>query len=182
MKQLLASAVAAALLHITPTVTLVKRPDAVKQLLPGAEQFFAREFHLSGQDAHRLHEDAGDWSPENGVLTFYVGKQTGNEVGALEFVRVDTPHGPLEVAVSFTPQRTVRGVIVTKVTVETKPWVLAALQAGLTEHYRGLKPTDTPSGAEAVKGRVGELPDYMAHHVDEGVKRALVAYRDFYKT
>jgi len=181
MKLLLASAVAAALLHISPTVILVKRPDAVKQLLPGADGFVARELHLSDKDAHRLHEDAGDWSPENGVLTFYVGKQAGVEIGALEFVRVDTPHGALEVAASFTPQHTVRGVLVTKVTVETKPWVLAALQAGLTDHYRGLKPTDTPNGAAAIKGHVGELPDYMAHHVDEGVQRALVAYRDFYK-
>jgi hypothetical protein len=180
MKLLLASAVAAALLHISPTVVLVKRPDAVKQLLPGADQFVARELHLSGQDAHRLHE-ALDWSPENGVLTFYIGKQAGAEVGALEFVRVDTPHGALEVAASFTPQRTVRGVIVTKVTVETKPWVLAALQAGLTEHYRGLKLTDAPTGATAIKGKVGDLPDFMAQQVDRGVARALVAYREFYK-
>ena len=180
MKQLLARAVAAALLHISPTVILVKRPDAVKQLLPGADGFVAREFHLSSSDAHRLHE-ALDWSPENGVLTFYVGKEAGSEVGALEFVRVDTPHGALEVAASFTPQRNVRGVIVTKVTVETKPWVLAALQAGLTEHYRGLKPTDTPNGAAAIKGHVGDLPDFMAQQVDRGVARALVAYREFYK-
>lgn len=180
MKQLLASAVAAALLHISPTVILVKRPDAVKQLLPGADGFVARELHLSSSDAHRLHEVL-DWSPENGVLTFYVGKGAGSEVGALEFVRVDTPHGALEVAASFTPQRTVRGVIVTKVTVETKPWVLAALQAGLTEHYRGLKPTDTPNGAAAIKGHVGDLPAFMAQQVDRGVARALVAYREFYK-
>ena len=180
MKQLLASALVAALFHISPTVILVKRPDAVTQLLPGADGFVAREFHLSDPDAHRLHE-ALDWSPEDGVLTFYVGKDGGNEVGALEFVRVDTPHGPLEVAVSFTPQRTVRGVIVTKATVESKAWVLAALQAGLTEHYRGLKPTDAARGAAAIKDQVGALPDYMAEQVDKGVVRALVAYRDFYK-
>jgi hypothetical protein len=180
MKQLLASAVAAALLHITPTVVLVKRPDAVKELLPGADQFVARELHLSGPDAHRLHA-AVDWSPEDGVLTFYVGKQAGAEVGALEFLRVDTPHGPIEVAAGFTPQRTVRGVIVTKVTVETKSWVLAALQAGLTEHYRGLKLTDAPTGAAAIKSKVGDLPDFMAQEVDKGVTRALLVYRDFYK-
>jgi hypothetical protein len=82
---------------------------------------------------------------------------------------------------SFTPQRTVRGVIVTKVTVETKPWVLEALRAGLTEHYRGLKPTDAPTGAAAIKSHVGELPAFMAQQVDRGVARALVAYREFYK-
>jgi len=180
MRQLLASAVAAALLHISPTVILVKRPDAVKQLLPGADRFLARELHLSAHDAHRLHEVV-DWSPEDGVLTFFVGKEAGKDVGTLEFVRVDTPHGPLEVAVGFTPERTVRGVIVTKATVETKPWVLAALAAGLCERYRGLKPGDAPAGAAAIKAQVGELPDYMGQQVDKGVTRALVAYRDFYR-
>ena len=115
------------------------------------------------------------------MLTFFVGKEAGKDVGTLEFVRVDTPHGPLEVAVGFTPERTVRGVIVTKATVETKPWVLAALAAGLCERYRGLKPGDAPAGAAAIKAQVGELPDYMGQQVDKGVTRALVAYRDFYR-
>jgi hypothetical protein len=178
MKTLFLSAAAAALLHITPTVILVKRPDAVKQLLPGADQFLARELHLSGADAHRLHQSV-DWSPEDGVLTFYTGTEDAKTVGTLLFVRVDTPHGPVEVAVSFTPQRLVRGVIVTKATVETKPWVLEALRAGLVDHYRGLKPTDVPEGAAAIKNQVGELADYMAQEVDKGVHRALVAMSDF---
>ena len=119
-RPMLFAAIAAAL-HITPVVVLVKRPDAVQALLPGADAYFAREVHLSTPDAHRLHK-AVDWSPEDGVLTFYVGRTGSAAVGALEFVRVDTPHGPIEVAVGFTPQGTVRGVLVTKATVEMKPW------------------------------------------------------------
>jgi hypothetical protein len=178
MRTLLWSAAIAALLHITPTVILVKRTDAVNQLLPGADQFFARELHLSSVDAHRLHQSL-DWSPEDGVLTFYTGKADAKAVGTLLFVRVDTPHGPVEVAVSFTPQRVVRGVIVTKATVETKPWVLEALRAGLVDHYRGLTLTDAPAGAGAIKSHVGELADYIAQEVDKGVRRALVAMGDF---
>ena len=56
------AALAVALLHITPAVTLVKRPDAVHALLPGADAFVARDIHLSDRDAHRLHETV-DWSP-----------------------------------------------------------------------------------------------------------------------
>src|SRR5882672_2402242 len=114
MNFLMRAAVIAALLHITPVVVLVKRPDAVQTLLPGADAYVASEVHLSAKDAHRLHEGV-DWSPED---------------GALEFVRVDTPHGPIEVAVGFTPQGAVRGVVVTKATVEMKPWVLEAVAAG----------------------------------------------------
>src|SRR3989475_13165052 len=98
-------AATAAVLQIPPAVGLVKRPDAVQALLPGADAYFAREVHLSTPDAHRLHK-AVDWSPEDGVLTFYVGRTGSAAVGALEFVRVDTPHGPIAGAGRFTPQRT----------------------------------------------------------------------------
>ncbi len=181
MNNAIAGAAITALLHITPTVVLVKRPDAVKALLPEATAFLAREIHLSERDAHRLHE-AVDWSPEDGVLTFYIGKASDTAVGVLQFVRVDTPHGPIEVAVGFDAGGVVRDVIVTKATVETKPWMQKALREGLTDHYTGLKAGDTPGGAAALTGRVGSLPAYMAEQVDKGVARALVAYGDFYRS
>src|SRR5438046_1191237 len=103
MNFLIRAAAIAALLHITPIVVLVKRPDAVQALLPGADAYVAREVHLSGTDAHRLHE-AVDWSPEDGVLVFYGGTAGSTSVGAREFVRVATPRGPIGVAVGCTPQ------------------------------------------------------------------------------
>jgi hypothetical protein len=140
----------------------------------------ASEVHLSAKDAHRLHEGV-DWSPEDGVLVFYGGTAGTTSVGALEFVRVDTPHGPIEVAVGFTPQGAVRGVVVTKATVEMKPWVLEAVAAGLTDHYRGLKPGgEAPGGAAGIASRAGNLAVYVAGEVDKGVARALAAYGGFY--
>ena len=181
MNLLLRGAAIAAVLHITPVVVLVKRPDAVQALLPGAAAYFAREVHLSDPDAHRLHELV-DWSPQDGILTFYVGKAGSASVGALTFVRIDSPHGPIEVAVGFTPQGTVRGAIVTKATVETKPWALEAVGAGLAERYRALKPGDVPAGAAALEqaGHAGKLAIYIAREVDKGVARALAAYGAFY--
>jgi len=180
MNFLVRAAAIAALLHITPVVVLVKRPDAVRALLPGADAYTAREVHLSATDAHRLHE-AVDWSPEDGVLVFYEGTAGSTWVGTLEFVRVDTPHGPIEVAVGLTPQGVVRGVVATKATVEMKPWVLEAVAAGLTDHYRGLKPGgEAPRGAAAVTSRVGNLAAYVAGEVDKGVARALASYGAFY--
>src|SRR3989441_8141092 len=179
MNFLMRAAVIAALFHIPPVVVLVKRPDAVQTLLPGADAYVAREVHLSGTDAHRLHE-AVDWSPEDGVLVFYAGSAGSTSVGALEFVRVDTPHGPIEVAVGFTPQGTVRGVVTTKATVEMKPWVLEAVAAGLPHHYRGVKPGDAPAAAARIARRGGKLAEYVAQEVDKGVARALAAYGAFY--
>src|SRR5882672_1478407 len=180
MNFLMRAAVIAALLHITPVVVLVKRPDAVQTLLPGADAYVASEVHLSAKDAHRLHQGV-DWRPEDGVLVCYGGTAGTTSVGALEFVRVDTPRGPIEVAVGFTPQGAVRGVVVTKATVEMKPWVLEAVASGLTDHYRGLKPGgEAPGGAAGIASRAGNLAAYVAGEVDKGVARALAAYGAFY--
>ena len=179
MKALLLGAITAALLHITPTVVLVKRQDAVNRLLPGADQFAAREVHLSSADSRRVHDAVG-WEPPDGMVTFYIGRHQEQVTGALIFMRVDSQHGPLELAVGFDPRGTVRGVEVTKATVETKPWVLEALRAGLTDAYRGLAPDQVPAGAEQVKSHIGAMPSYMAELVDKGVMHAAAAYRLFY--
>ncbi len=175
MNRFMVSAVLAAL-HITPTVVLVKREDAVRRLLPEATSFTAREIHLSDADAHKLHE-AVDWSPEDGVLTFYSGHRDAKVVGTFVFIRVDSPHGPIEIMVVFQPDGAVRQVEVTKATVESKPWILEALKAGLLQAYAGLPLDGTPAGVDALKGKVGSMPDFMARQVDKGVERALAAYR-----
>lgn len=89
----------------------------------------------------------------------------------------------MEVAVGFDSAGTIQGVVVTKATVETKPWVVEALRAGLTDHYRGLA-TDASSGGggvATVKGKVGSMAAYMAELVDKGVAHAGAAYRLFYR-
>lgn len=173
-------AIGAALLHITPTVVLVTRPAAVAAVLPTARTFLAREIHLSDADAHVLHQ-AVDWSPEEGVLTFYTGRDGDTVTGALLFVRIDSPHGPLEIAVGFDTSGAIRRVVVTKATVETKPWVVEAMRAGLTSRYEGLRAGAIPDAAVAVRDQAGPMPTYVAERVDKGVARALAAYGAFYR-
>jgi len=90
VKTFFLGAAAAALLHITPTVVLVKRQDAVARLLPGADNFAVRELHLSSADSRRLHDAVG-WEPPDGVVTFYVGKHQGQVTGALIFIARGLP-------------------------------------------------------------------------------------------
>ena len=180
MRTLVLGAVTAALLHITPTVILVKRQDAVARLLPGADNFAARELHLSSADSRRLHDAVG-WEPPDGVVTFYIGKHQDQVTGALIFMRVDCQHGPIELAIGYDPRGTIRGVEVTKATVEMKPWIVEALGAGLTNEYRGLAVAQAPSGAEKVKPRIGTMPGYMAELIDKGVMHANAAYRLLYR-
>lgn len=170
----------ATLLHITPTVVLVKREDAVRRLVPEATAFTAREVRLSNADSRRLSA-AANWSPSEGIVTFYTGAKGGRPVGSLTFIRVDTPHGPIEVAVGFEAGGTVHGVTVTKVTTETKLWTLEALRAGLLEQYAGMGPDRAPNGAAAIRGKASALPTFIAGEVDKAVARALAAYRLFYK-
>jgi hypothetical protein len=181
-----------ALLHITPTVVLVKREDAVRTILPAATSFTAREVRLSGADAHRLHE-ALDWGPDDGRLTFYTGRSGAATVGSLTFVRVDTPHGPLEVAVGFGTDGAVLRVEVTKATVETKAWVLEAVRSGVLDRYAGVKGGPgadvtaapkgpaLPGGAATYRGKVGQMAAYMLEQIDKGVLRAVVSWGWFYR-
>ena len=178
MKALILGAALAALLHITPTVILVKRQDAVAHLLPGADQFVERELHLSSSDSKKIHDAVG-WEPPDGVVTFFIGKHDDQTTGVLLFMRIDSQHGPIELAVGY-DRGTVRGVEVTKATVEMKPWVLEALKAGLTDAYRGMAVTAEPSGAEKVKPKIGAMQGYMAELIDKGVMHANAAYRLFY--
>ncbi|HYU08094.1 MAG TPA: hypothetical protein VEK77_01795 [Gemmatimonadales bacterium] len=180
MKTLVLGALTAALLHITPTVILVKRQDAVARLLPGADKFAARELHLSSADSRRLHDAVG-WEPPDGVVMFYIGKHQDQVTGALIFMRVDCQHGPIELAIGYDPRGTIRGVEVTKATVEMKPWIVEALGAGLTNEYRGSAVAQAPRGAEKVKPRIGAMPGYMAELIDKGVMHANAAYRLFYR-
>ncbi len=181
MKALVLGAVTTVLLHITPTVIMVKRQDAVSHLLPGADQFTARELHLSSGDSKKLHDAVG-WEPPDGVVTFYVGKHQDQTTGVLIFMRVDCQHGPIELAIGFDPRGAIRGVEVTKATVEMKPWIVEALQAGLTEPYRGMTVGQAPRGAEKVKGHVAAMPQYMAELIDKGVMHANAAYRLLYRS
>lgn len=179
MKTLLLGVAAATLLHITPTVVMLKREEAVARLLPGADQFVARELHLSSADSKRIHDAVG-WEPPDGVVTFFLGKKQDQVTGVLMFMRVDCQHGPIELAVGYDPRGTVRAVEVTKATIEMKPWIVEALRAGLTSEYRGMAVAAAPAGAAKVKPHIGAMPGYMAELVDKGVMHADAAYRLFY--
>jgi len=153
MKTLVFGAVVAALLHITPTVVLVKRQDAVNHLLPGADQFAAREVHLSSTDSRRVHDAVG-WKPPDGMITFYIGKHQEQVTGALIFMASDSQHGHSSSPSVSIRAETVRGVEVTKATVETKPWVLEACGRGSPTRIAA-RARSSASRAEKVKSHIG---------------------------
>ncbi|MGH7614206.1 MAG: hypothetical protein ACREMW_09250 [Gemmatimonadales bacterium] len=108
------------------------------------------------------------------------------------FMRVDTPHGPIEVAVGFNPRGAIAQVVVTKGTVESKAWLLEAVRSRALDGYAGLTPAAVeaqnlthapalPGGMGTYRGKVGRMAAYMLEQIGKGVGRALVAYGWFYR-
>jgi len=178
----LALAGAAAPPHITPTVVLKKQADMIKETVPGAKHFFLRTVDIGKADFRRIQRE-GDFKPEDDQMKFYYGTDAaGKNAGVVLFPQVNTQHGPLEVGLTMNADGTVRDAVVTKATVETKPWVLQAVKAGLMKRFRGMRAGDDP--AKALQGlsgdELGKMPYYMAEVAAQTVGRGLVLYDVLY--
>ncbi len=168
--------------HITPTVVLAKKADVIRSAVPDATQFFVRTVEIGQADFQRIKE-VGSFEPDKDRVPFYYGRDAAGRVdGVVLFPQVNNQHGPLEVGLAMNPDGTVRKVVVTKATVETKPWVLRALRSGLTRRFEGMRPDDDPAAALAgmADADLGRMPRYMASVVAEAVARGLVLYGVLY--
>jgi len=168
--------------HITPTVVLKKQADAIKEAVPDARHFFVRTVDIGKADFDRI-KDEGDFEPEDDEMDFYYGTDAaGANAGVVLFPQVNTQHGPLEVGLTMNPDGTIRRVVVTKATVETKPWVLRAVEAGLTDGFRGMRPGDDPTAAlnDLSRADLGQMPYYMAGVAAKAVRAGLALYDVLY--
>ena len=178
----LAAAALGAAAHPTPKVVLVKHADFIRQTLPGARQYFVRTVSIGKQDLATIRQ-ASDFTPDDPDVQFFLGQgQGGAPVGVVLFQQVDTPHGPLEVGLTFGPDGKVAHAMVTTATVETKPWVQEAVAAGLMDKFVGMRQGDDPRKAlQGLGGKLGGMPQYMAELIATAVGRGLVLYSTLYK-
>jgi hypothetical protein len=170
---------AAAPLHITPTVVLVKRVDVIRRTLAGAAQYFERTVDIGRDDLGRIRS-AGDFTPDGGEFHFFYGiDATGAIDGVVLFPQVNSQHGPLEVGVTVGPDGGVTSVTVTKATVETKPWVQRAIKTGFLRRFDGLRRPEEAGRALAglSKDEIGAMPYYMAERTALAVQHGLVLYQ-----
>jgi hypothetical protein len=158
-------------LHITPTVEIVPLAKAVHRLLPGAKQFYLRDIQMSKQQVAAV-DSLVKWVPEEKQVKFYVGRDAGRELGSVEWIKVDSRHGPVAVAVRFTPEGGIGGVIVTHATEETVTWVKEVVDAGLLDEFPGKTLVDLDTAMQAVRGQVGRMPAYMGEVIALAVARA----------
>lgn len=169
--------------HITPTVVLKKQADMIKEAVP-ASQYFLKTVKIGKADFRRIRTE-GAFDPDEDQVKFYYGRDAGGKVvGVVLFAQDNTQHGPLEVGLAFGPDGAVTQAVVTKATVETKPWVKTAIDAGLMNRFRGMRPGDDPQ--TALRGlseeSLGKMPYYMAGVAATAVQRGLVLYQVLYRT
>lgn len=165
--------------HITPTVELVKQVVVIRQTLPGATQFFARNVTIGKEDFQKLKQ-MGDYVPEDPDVRFFYGKDPKGElVGVVLFPQVNTiQHGPIELGLTVGPNGTVASAVVTKATVETKPWVEEVIKAGFLRNFEGL-PASAPADLSAKISTAGlsSMPAYMGKVINQTVNQGIVLYK-----
>jgi hypothetical protein len=165
--------------HPTPTVVIVKQTDAIRMAQGGATQFFVRKVTIGKDDLARIRKEV-DFSPENPDLSFYLGKTgEGKLVGVTLFPQVNTMHGPLEVALTINPDGSVASAVVTKATVETKPWVDEAVATGLMKRFQGMRSGDDMKRAlEGLsQGQIGHMPYWTGETIAAAVQQGLVLHQ-----
>ena len=168
--------------HPTPKVVLVKHADFIKQTLASARQYFVRTVSIGKEDLATIRKES-DFTPDDPDVQFYLGQGDGGKaVGVVLFQQVDTPHGPLEVGLTFGPNGGIVHAMVTTATVETKPWVQEAIAGRLMDEFVGMRQGDDPRKAlQGLDRKLGTMPEYMAELIATAVGRGLVMYGTLYK-
>lgn len=89
-------------------------------------------------------------------------------------------HGPVGIAVRFTPDGRLDGAIVTHATEETVSWVKDVVDAGLLDQFRGKTLATIDGALVPVRDRFGRMPAYMGEVIVRGVARATALRRAAY--
>jgi hypothetical protein len=168
--------------HPTPTVVLVKQTDLIRTTLQGATQFFVRNVAIGKDDLAQIRRDV-NYTPEDPNVKFYLGKSPDGKIGGVVlFPQVNNMHGPIEVGLTLSPDGKVTSAIVTKATVETRPWVEEAEAAGLMKRFQGMRYGDDLKQALApLSGKVGQMPYFEAEMIAAAVEQGLVLHHQLFK-
>src|SRR5262249_15323253 len=123
--------------HPTPKVVLMKHADFIRQTIP-AKGYFVRTVTIGKDDLAAIRKKS-DFTPDDPDVQFFLGQDAnGKTSGVALFEQVDSPHGPIEVGLTFGPDGAIAHAVVTTATVETKPWVQEAVAGGCMKGFTGM--------------------------------------------
>jgi hypothetical protein len=120
------------------SVVFARKGDVIKNSLPQATNFFVKKVILSDRDKAKIKAQ-GSFSPQVSQVKFFYGEDAAQDlVGTVLFNRMVTSDGTIEVGVAFTPGGTVSNVVGTRAASRMKPWIEAAVSAGVVKNLIGL--------------------------------------------
>ena len=157
--------------HITPQVILRTQADVIRAALPNAARYKVTTVQISKPQLAAL-EDHAHYRPNTDAVKFYSGEDaTGRNLGTVVFPQIDTQHGPIEVGVAVDADGHVTAVMVTRATVEMKPWVFEVEASGALKQLTGGQASDPPRKISG--GALGAMPGYVADAIATAVFRGL---------
>jgi hypothetical protein len=80
------------------------------------------------------------------------------------------------------PDGSIRSAVVTKATIETRPWVEQALSSGLMKRFQGMRYGDDADRAlqQISAGQIGQMPYFEAQVIAAAVHQGLVLYHQLF--
>ncbi len=166
----LLSVATAASAHITPSVTLVRRGDFLRQAFPAAPKFFEKT--LEDRTLAAVRQTTG-WRPSEAEARIYVARTAeGKLVGTAVFLWIPSQHGPVGLAAAFDPDGNVLQAAVTEVGSEPLAWVRPLLVENRLQTLSGLGPHIAPDPNRIAPASAGAMTRYYAKVIAEGIHRS----------
>lgn len=171
--------ISAAWAHVTPNVKLSTMRETVARLLPTGK-LFLKDVRLSTEQMEKLNAD-GYWPTHTNHYKFYVSRNENDQLQrAMVSITEMSRHGPMVVAVAFSPDGTITDALVTDVMMEPLTWVGPLLRGNYMEVFKGKN-----SGLELVLdskwASATKMTQTYALIIAHAVKKAALLFDDTFK-
>lgn len=161
--------------HITPMVHLKEHNAAIKMILREGQSFYVKNIAIGHDERTKIRSISG-WKPNLEVYKFYYGKDSaGDQIGDVLFISVNSKHGPLTLAVGFSPENVVTKVLLTDIPVEPLSWVRKLLRKPFLNNFVGKSAGEIADVINTISHKeLGEMTYYYAKVIVRGVEQAVV--------
>ncbi len=125
--------------HGGPMVSLMKKKEALKAMLPGGAKIVKRKQKVSGEAADRVEEQYGV-DLANSVYTYYLAKdrESGEFIGAAIIQKFGYRHGDVSIAVGIDAGQRITKAAITGLSEKYIPEFDGTVGTGFIDKYEGM--------------------------------------------
>ncbi len=125
--------------HGGPMVTLMKKKEALKAMLPGGAKIVKRKQKVDSEAAERV-EDAYGVDLANSIYTYYLAKdrENGKFIGAAIVQKFSYRHGDVSIAVGIDADQRITKAAITGVSEKYIPEFEGTVGTGFIDKYEGM--------------------------------------------